>query len=535
MDAQVDSEVNRLSGTSISAQAEALYEASVSVNKNDYNSVVSQVSGVDSATADSLERAYNVRAIERLDQVWNQIMSLETSYAQEQSAVTPTPITPTPINPTPITPTQINATEISPTPISPTEISPTVINPTPISPTPITAHYYSATDLVPGKTITAPTNQPANIIRPDQSIYMQSGSIIKFVSQTVWETVNGIFRFLEKTAIDGRYKIKTNGGAVATIRGTQFIIDEKPNTTTLTLIKGALTATSAKGNSSVNLKEGYQLVITKGVLGKPTKFNAAKLNTAWYANIPAGANFMKSSWQKTAAAANWSSDCVTTAGQAWAAQTLTADEQNQLDYLNQKAIPVFRFHEIDTFDSPTKISAAVEKTTLNNGKKVMGSVVNGKSFYYSGDQAGKVWKVFQDKDLINSMLKSAKSHNIVYGIDQSTMAFDHWDKTGNTRVAVFKATSTQDGADSLIHNALSQSAPSGSSLLSLKIYVNEDTQQWIKTEASVNYLSDKMLMPLQQTCKFAYDTAKIKVPAKAKSVTSQAGLAEMQQIYNAAQ
>lgn len=542
LDTQVDSEVYRLSGTSIFAQAKALYDSSVSVNKNDFNSVVNQVKNVNSATADSLKRAYNVRAIERLNQVWNQIMALEASYAEQLKKQTTTPpatspatISPTPINPTTINPTQINPTQISPTEINPTGISPTAINPTPINPTPVIAQYYAATDIKPGQTITAPTDQPANIIRPDQSIYMQAGSIIKFVSQNVWQTVNGIFRFLEKTAIDGRYKVRTNGGAVMAVRGTQFIIKETANTTTVTLLKGSLTATPAKGNGSVTLKEGYQLVINKGVLGKPVKFNAAQLDSSWYANIPAGANFTNASWQKTSTANNWSNECAMTARPATATETLTADEQVVVDSLNQKAIPVFRVHEIDTFAGPTKISTAREKTTFNNGTKVMNTVIDGKSLYYSGDNAGKVWKVFQEKDLINSILRSAKSQNIVYGIDQNTMAFDHWDKAGNTRIAVYNATATQDGTDSLIHNALDSTAPSSPEMASVKIYVNEDTGQWIKTEASVNYPTGKILMPLYRTCNYSYDKAKIKVPAKAKSATAKDGLAEIQQIYNATQ
>ena len=133
------------------------------------------------------------------------------------------------------------------------------------------------------------------------------------------------------------------------------------------------------------------------------------------------------------------------------------------------------------------------------------------------------------------MLQSAKTQNVVYGIDQNTMAFDHWDKTGNTRIAVYKATDTQEGTDSLIHDALSSAAPSSTNLASVQVYVNEDTGQWVKTEASVNYPSGKILMPLYRTCSYSYGTAKIKVPTKVKPVTSKVGLTEMQQIYDAAQ
>ncbi|MDD4271681.1 MAG: hypothetical protein PHF50_02660 [Patescibacteria group bacterium] len=505
MDTQVDSEVSRLYGTSIYNQAKTLYDNSISVNQNDYNAVASQTQNADYNTSDALRRAYNVRAIERLNQVWNGIMALETSYAEQlkQQTATPTPITPTPITPAPITPA------------------------------PITPASYSASDLKPGKTFTAPANQPANIVTPGQSIILKAGSVIKYIDQYTWQTVKGTIRFLEKVAINGRYKVRLNGGAAVSVRGTQFIINEAANTTTLTLLKGSVTATSAKGNASITLKEGYRLAITKGVLGKPVKINTAQLDASWYENIPAGANFTNASWQKSSAAANWSSDCAITTGQSTATETLTADEQTLVDYLNQKASPVFRIHEIDTFASPTKISSVMEKTTLNNGAKTISALVNGKSLYYSSDKAGKVWKVFQDKNITDNMLKNAKSHNIVYGINKNTLAFDHWDKAGNSRVAVYKAVATQDGTDSLIRNAFDPSATSSPTLLNVKIYINEDTQQWIKTEASINYPTGKILLPIYQTCKYAYDTAKTKVPAKAKSVTSKAGIAEMQKIYNA--
>ncbi|MFA6171618.1 MAG: hypothetical protein WCW77_04485 [Patescibacteria group bacterium] len=515
LDAQVDTEVNRLYGTSIYDQAKALYDASIVTNRADYNSVVEQIKGLDYDAADSLKRAYNVRAIERLNQVWTGIIALENTYAEQQKQLITTPST------------------ISPTPISPTPISPTPITPTPINPTSVIPQSISASDLKPGKTFTAPANQPTSIVKPDQSIFLKAGSAIKYIDQYTWQTVNGVFRFLEKTAINGRYKVRVNGGnAVVSIRGTQFIVNETKDTTTLTLIKGSLTIKPAKG-ASVTLKEGYQLVVTKGVLGKAVKYNAAKLDTSWYLNIQPAANFTNSSWQKTSAAANWSSDCTTTARQAAAAETLTADEQTQLDLLNQ-AIPVFKAREIDSLELPNKISANLEKTTVSVGTKYLKATVIGKSLFYSNDKTGKVWKVFQDKSTTDGMLKSAKSHNIVFGINKSTMAFDHWEKSGNTRIAVFSAALTQDGTDSLISGSLSSEAGSSANLGSVNIYISEDTQQWIKTQVKVDYLTGKVIMPIYQTCTYAYDKVKIKAP-KAKSVTSKAGIAEMQEIYNAAQ
>lgn len=151
LDSQVSAEVNRLYGTSIYAQAKKLYDDSVTVNSADFNSVVQQVQNLDPDTADALKRAYNIRAIQRLNDVWNGIIALEESYAQQlrepqinpilsgPTGVTPTPVTPTPINPTSISPTPISPTSINPTTISPTSINPTSISPTVINPTLVTA------------------------------------------------------------------------------------------------------------------------------------------------------------------------------------------------------------------------------------------------------------------------------------------------------------------------------------------------------------------------------------------------------------
>jgi len=406
--------------------------------------------------------------------------------------------------------------------------------PTPVTPTPITARYYNATDLAPGQTVSAPADLPASITKPDQSIFMRAGSAIKYVDQNVWQTLGGVFRFIEKTAIDGRFKIRTNGGAVVAVRGTELIIDEAGDTTTLTLLKGLVTVKSAKSNATVTVKPGYSLTIKNGVPGKPVKTEAAKLDKSWYADIAPSETFTSAAWQKTSAAGNWSDVCTITAGQSVASETLTADEQSALDYINQ-ASTVFSVQETDIFAAANKISVARKKTTANNGTQTMSVVINGKSLHYSGD--GKVWKVFQEKDLIASMLDSAKSHNIVYGIDRSTMTFDHWelDASGANRLAVYKAVATRDGTDSLIHNAFSSEAPSAPETARGYVYVDEETQRWVMTATRIDYPTGKIVMPIYQTCKYAYDTAKIKVPARSKSVTSAVGITEMQQIYNAAQ
>lgn len=84
MDSQVSSEVERLYGTSAYAQAKKLYDDSVDANWDDFDSVSDQIRNMNDYDAiDSLKRAYNIRAINRLNQVWNEIMALEELYAEE--------------------------------------------------------------------------------------------------------------------------------------------------------------------------------------------------------------------------------------------------------------------------------------------------------------------------------------------------------------------------------------------------------------------------------------------------------------------
>lgn len=547
IDTQVNSEVNRLYGTSIYAQAKALYDASVSANNNDFNSVSNQVKNLDYDTADALKRAYNIRAIERLNQVWNGIIALETTYAQQQKqqaatppAITPTPISPTPINPTPInptviSPTPINPTTISPTPINPTGISPTEINPTPINPTPVVAQYYDASNFTSGQTINAPVDQPANIARPDQNIYMQAGSIIKFVSQNTWQTVNGIFRFLEKTAINGRYKVRTNGGATVSVRGTQFIINETPNVTTITLIKGALSVAPAKkGKPAVNLKEGYQLVITCGVLGKPAKFAADMLDTSWYENISAGQNFWDSSWTKEAAANRYRRECIFTAAAATPTVTPTSDEQKIIDAINQ-GILAYRAKTSDlVMEKDKKLSSAKERTNVD-GTVAMQLYFDSKGIYYPGDKAGS-WKTFQDKNITNKLFKIIREENLTYDFDQSTFTFTNWEGAGKNRLAVYSGQLTSAGTGDVIGSATGQSQESGQPVGIAKIYLDEESQLWNKTEITINVQSGKVVLPLYQNCQITYgDAVKVALPSKAKKVDAKTGSAEFSKAIRSVQ
>lgn len=394
--------------------------------------------------------------------------------------------------------------------------------------------YFGAADIKAGQTITAPSDQKVNIVIGDQKIDLKEGSVIKYVDQYTWQVVSGNFRFIEKVAVNGKYKVKVPGAVIA-IRGTQFLIDAAANSVTITILKGMVIVTPIKGKATATVKAGYQLTITGSALGKPAQFNANTLD-AWYESIPANTNFVNASWKKAVANTTWSRRCTVTSSQATPTETLTAEEQQTIDAFNQQAIPVFRVHELDALMGPNKVSTTKEKTTVNLGTKAVRMMTDSKSFYYSGDSAGAVWKVFKDKTMVSGLLQAAKTQNIVTGVDQSTLTFDHWNKVGNTRIAAYSAKGTQSGTEELINSALAPGAGAGQELATGTIYIDEDTQQWLRYDVNAYIKTGKIAFTLHKTCQYTYDAAvKIKLPAKAKSIAVKAGTAELQQIYNAAQ
>jgi len=523
IDTQVYNEVNRLYGTSIYSQAKALYDNSVAVNTSDFNSVVNQVKGLSDAAADPLKRAYNVRAIERLNQVWSEMMALETTYAQQQQqVVTPPATTPTTISPTQITPTSINPTTINPTTISPTDISPTPINPTTIVP-----QSYGASDLAPGQTIVAPTDIPAHIIKSGQSIYMQAGSAIKYINQNTWQTINGTFRFLEKVAIDGRYKVRTNGGAVVAVRGTQFTINETSNSTTLTLLKGKVTVTSAKGKA-VTMKEGYQLTITNGVVGKPTKFDANTLDT-WYENVAPGQAFLDSSWTLETAANRYRREVVFKAGSATPTEVLTADEQKTVDAINQ-GLAIYYKKTVDTIIEKDKRVFSTVGRINANGTASAQLYIGAKGVYYPSGKAG-TWKTFYDKAIVSGIFKMVRQENLTYGFDKSTFVFSNWEGTGKNRLAVYTGKLNSAGTADIVNSIASIDPEAGQEIGTAKIYIDEESRLWTKMEAVIMMKSGKIVIPIQMIVSVKYgDAIKVTMPTKLKRMDAKTGLAEMQSV-----
>jgi len=388
--------------------------------------------------------------------------------------------------------------------------------------------YLGPADLKAGQTVSAPVDQKANIITASQKIDLKEGSVLKYVDKHTWQLVSGVAHFVEKmenVAAAGRMNVKTTNAVVA-VRGTQYTIDvSASDKTTVTVIKGTVNvAPTAKGKKAVDVKEGYQLTLDKTGSGKPTKINSGQLDI-WYESVPADSAFFNSSWSKEIAANRYRRDCAFTAAAATPTVTPTADEQKIIDAVN-RGILVYHAKTSDlVMEKDKKISSAKERTNVD-GTVAMQLYFDAKNIYYPGDKAGS-WKTFQDKNIIDKLFKMIRQENVTYDFDKSMFTFANWAGTGKNRSAVYSGQLTSAGTGDVIGSATGQSQETGQPVGTAKIYVDEESQLWNKTEVTVNVQSGKVVIPLYQNCQITYgDAIKVAMPSKVKKVDAKTGNAE---------
>ncbi len=388
--------------------------------------------------------------------------------------------------------------------------------------------YLEMKNIKKGDTLTAPADSKINILTGNGKIDLKEGSVLKSLGQNIWQLISGAARFVEKMeniAAAKRLNVKTSN-AVMVVRGTQFSVDVAAGgKTTVTVVKGTVNvAPTAKGKKAVDVKEGYQLSIDKNGPGKSTKINSSQLDT-WYETAPASSAFFNSSWSKEAAANRYRRDCVYTTAAATPTQTLTADEQKIVDAVNH-GLSIFRVKTSDlVMEKDKKVSSAKEKTNLD-GTVAMQLYFDAKNIYYPGDKAG-TWKTFQDKNIIDKLFKMIRQENLTYDFDKSTFAFANWAGTGKNRLAVYSGQLSNVGTQDVIGSATGQQQETGQPVGTAKIYLDEESQLWNKTEITINVQSGKIIFPLLETCQVTYgDGVKVSLPSKAKKVDAKTGNAE---------
>lgn len=400
--------------------------------------------------------------------------------------------------------------------------------------TPALIKYFAAGDIKKGDVITAPITQKVNIIMNGQKIDLMEGSVIKYIDAYTWQIVKGLAHFVEKldkAALNGRYKVKSTT-AVCAVRGTQFTMEVGADGTTKVIVtEGLVNITpTAKGKKAVDVKEGYQLIIDKKAAGKSTKIDPAKIDK-WYETLPADSNFINSSWQKVTATDRYQRECVFTAGLATAAETITAEEQEILNTVNEN-LPIYRAKANDSLIEKDKKLSSFRERITSAGKVSAQIFITPTLIYYPSDKVG-IWTAYQDKTFINNIFQGIHQEGLNYDFDKSTLTFQKWQGTGKNRLAIYSGNLTSKGTNDVIKTGTTQNQEDGQTVGSVKIYIDEASQLWSKTEVTINVKSGKLLLPLYQTCKNTYgDAVKITVPTKLKKVDAKTGLSGLNKILS---
>lgn len=237
--------------------------------------------------------------------------------------------------------------------------------------------------------------------------------------------------------------------------------------------------------------------------------------------------FLTDSIAKMKATDKYSRDCTITIDKATAAQTLTSDEQAEVDGFNV-AVPKFKVRTVSTtMGNDAKKIYTSKKLTNIYGTASVGIYTDANGVYYPGDTSAS-WKGFFDQATIDSIFESVKADDITSYFGTSKR-FVKWNTSGKTRSAVYSAKLTPDGNADFVASAFGEELVAGQEIASAKIYVDEKTQLWSKYELTINKLkSGKVTFPMKGTCKISYGSSvKVKIPFAVTWVDAVTGANEM--------
>lgn len=155
--------------------------------------------------------------------------------------------------------------------------------PSPSLSTPV-RRLVAGLDIKEGEEVTANQGELLLIdFREGNFVEVNSGASFTYgeeETKTIFEVIKGSLRFL----FEPTRKIKTvhTSSTVATIRGTDFVVNEEENKTEVLVFDGKLAVSDIDGNNTVEVDGGYKTEVKKG--GKPTKpelFDSAKIDR-WF-------------------------------------------------------------------------------------------------------------------------------------------------------------------------------------------------------------------------------------------------------------
>lgn len=164
---------------------------------------------------------------------------------------------------------------------------PTPPQPTPPEPTPPVdvqkengeIIIYSS-DIKNGETITAGKNEKKRIIFSNGAeTVLAPGASITIKDVTWLDVLKGKLMFMLKHPLDAqglRFKV-TSRTAVASVRGTKFLLSANKTNTIIQVTEGLLDVSDLKGKKTVEVAAGYQTTVGKKGPSKPVKFKQKNL------------------------------------------------------------------------------------------------------------------------------------------------------------------------------------------------------------------------------------------------------------------
>lgn len=278
---------------------------------------------------------------------------------------------------------------------------------------------------------------------------------------------------------------------------------------------------------------GFAAVLAVGVVavGLNTSFSDGWADTysavVGVTSTAPSKTFLTDSITKTRATDKYSRDCTITISKATAAQTLTSDEQAEVDGFNV-AVPKFKVRTISTTMGNDAKKIYTSKTLTNiYGATSVGIYADANGIYYPGDTS-TTWKGFFDQDSIDGVFESVRLDDVTSYFGASKK-FSKWQTSGKTRTAVYSGKLTSDGNSDFISTAFGEELVAGQSLATAKIYIDEKTQLWNKYEVTISKLkSGKVTFPLKGTCKITYgNSVKVSIPSAVTWVDAITGATEM--------
>jgi hypothetical protein len=243
-------------------------------------------------------------------------------------------------------------------------------------------------------------------------------------------------------------------------------------------------------------------------------------------------NFITSSFAKTKAADKYSKNCVVTAGKATPTETITTDEQADVDYFNE-IVGKFKAKNVETFmTKEKKVFASREKINVSGTKSVK-IFMDNNGIYYPGATAGK-WKGFKSEDMLKGMFESVNTSNVTSYFDKNSMSFLKWETKGKARTAVYSAKLNADGNYDFISSSFGKDLVEGQDIASVTLYIDEKTQLWNKYVAVIkNLKSGKIQFPLTGVCQMTYGNAvKVNIPKNVEWVDMETGVVEMIEVMS---